>query len=135
MLSDRSLQDIAFLMSDLGLLVPRPTHLVGKRFYLGFRFLLIWNLPFWVLKYLFQAILLFPPQGCHDLLYRGTLRMGQSERKVLIRSFVCFYFLLVGYPVSFPRCLLRVSCVILGQSLRVCFESVRQSSGRLVTWP
>ncbi len=36
MLSDRSLQDIAFLMSDLGPLVPRPTHLVGKRFSFGF---------------------------------------------------------------------------------------------------
>ena len=122
-------------MSDLGPLVPRPTYLIGKRFYLGFLLSFDLESSLLDLEVSFPSNLLFPPQGCHDLLYRGTLRMGQSERKVLIRSFVCFSFLLVGYPVSFPRYFLWVSCVILGQSLRVCFESVCQSSGRLVKRP
>ena len=122
-------------MSDLGSLVPHLTHLVGKWFSFGFSLSFDLESYFWVLKYLFQAIFLFPPQGCHDLPYHGMLRMGKSKRTVLIRSFVCPSFLVVGYPVSFPHCFLRVSCVILGQSLRVCFKLVRQSSGQLVNRP
>lgn len=122
-------------MSDLGPLVPHLTHLIGKWF--SFRFSLSFDLEssLWVLKYLFKEIFLFPPQGCHDFPYHGILWMGQSECKVLIRSFIFFSFLLLGYPVLVPRCFLWDSCVMLGQSLHFFFESVRQSSRWLVKRP
>ena len=85
-------------MSDLGLLVPHPTHLVSKWFSFGFSLSFDLESSFWILEYLFQAIFLFPPQGFHDLPYHGILRMGQSECKVLIRSFVCFFFSTCGLP-------------------------------------